>query len=214
VNPTAAAALADCFDQLPAEAIVYLAGADTLAGLAGMKFHQGCLAVGIRRPLPDLASLIADARIVVVLESIANPDNVGGVFRNVAALGGDAVLLGPSSCDPLYRKAIRTSAGASLSVPFTRIGVWSDSVQMLRERGFVMAALTAGTPARSLDEWVSGPRPARVALMIGSEATGLSGGALELADVRLRIPMQRGVDSLNLSVAVGIVLSRLCAAPG
>jgi tRNA G18 (ribose-2'-O)-methylase SpoU len=208
LNDAAWTALEDLFDQLPHEAVVYRAPANAFAEISGVHIHRGCLALGVRSPLRELGDLIREARTLVVLESVANADNVGGVFRNAAAFGADAVLLDPSSCDPLYRKAIRTSAGASLVVPFARMQPWPDAVEVLRAEGFAIVAVTPREPSIALDEWVSG-RPERIALAFGSEGAGLAPAVLARADVRVRIPMSPGVDSVNVSVAAGIVLARV-----
>ncbi|HVZ35819.1 MAG TPA: RNA methyltransferase, partial [Polyangiaceae bacterium] len=165
---------------------------------------------------------------LVVLEAVANADNVGGVFRNAAAFGADAVLLDPTCADPLYRKAIRTSMGASLSVPFVRLGAQAalkceltpgvpartlpELSSVLRERGFEVLALTPQPPSVELETWASSASPrARRALLLGAEGAGLSADALAHATLRLRIAMRSGIDSLNLSVACGIVLQRVHA---
>lgn len=182
--------------------------------LTGYDFHRGCLAL-VRRPAPPLAeALVEGARALVVLEGVANPDNVGGVFRNAAAFGVDAVLLDPSSSDPLYRKAIRTSMAESLRVPFTILGGegerrWPDCLNLLRERGFEILALTPHESAINIDELVARGIPERFALLLGSEGDGLSAQALRFATRRVKIAMRPNVDSLNLAVASGIALQRL-----
>ena len=130
------------------------------------------------------------------------------MFRNVAAFGADGVLLSPACCDPLYRKAIRTSMGATIRVPFSRIDEWPGGLADLRATGFTVVALTPRRPAQTLDQFAAG-RPARLALLVGTEGAGLSEQAAAFADARVRIPIGEGVDSLNLSVATGIALARL-----
>jgi tRNA G18 (ribose-2'-O)-methylase SpoU len=134
---------------------------------------------------------------------------VGGVFRNAAAFGADAVLLDPKTCDPLYRKAIRTSAGASLTIPFARLQPWPEALERLREAGFILLAMTPHGGAMPLDEFARQQEPARLALLFGSEGDGLTAGAQGYADHRIRIRMAPGADSLNVAVAAGIALSRL-----
>jgi tRNA G18 (ribose-2'-O)-methylase SpoU len=188
---------------------VYVCDAADFRGLAGYDVHRGCLALAAR-PAPSSAdAVVRDARLVVVLEGVTNPDNVGGVFRNAAAFGADAVLLDAASCDPLYRKAIRTSMGAVLSVPFSRIADWPDGLADVKATGFTIVALTPRQPSATLDEFAQSGRPARVALLVGTEGEGLSDEALMAADERVRIPITGAVDSLNLAVATGIVLARL-----
>jgi tRNA G18 (ribose-2'-O)-methylase SpoU len=181
----------------------------------GHDFHRGCLCLA-RRPAPlDWRDLVLSARRIVVLEGVANADNVGGVFRNAAAFGVDAVLLGPGTSDPLYRKAVRTSMGASLSVPFARLGsapdaLWPDCLEHVRACGFELIALTPREPSLELEEFAARVgADHRLVLIVGSEGPGLSSAALRFADVRVRIDISPRVDSLNLAVATGIALSRL-----
>ena len=126
-----------------------------------------------------------------------------------AAFGAGAVLLSPACCDPLYRKAIRTSMAAVLRVPFARLDAWPHGLVCLREAGFTIVALTPRAPARSLEEFSARPRPERIALVVGTEGEGLSPALEEIADVRVRIPIADDVDSLNVAVAAGIALYAL-----
>ena len=178
-------------------------------GITGLPLHRGCLAL-VERPAPMAScEILRDARTIVVLEGVTNADNVGGVFRNVAAFGADGVMLSPTCCDPFYRKAIRTSMGATIRIPFSRIDEWPDGLADVRATGFTLVALTPRQPSTTLDEFVASERPLRVALLIGTEGAGLSDEARSAADVSVRIPISDAVDSLNLAVATGIVLSRL-----
>jgi tRNA G18 (ribose-2'-O)-methylase SpoU len=152
--------------------------------------------------------LLAQGRVLLLLESIANPDNVGGIFRNAAAFAVDAVLLNDATCDPLYRKTIRTSMGASLRVPFARLE-WPDRLSDVRAAGFVLTALTPRQPAEALDRFCAAHRGDRVALLLGNEGSGVSHAAAAACDHRVRIPTAPNVDSLNVAVAAGIALSRL-----
>jgi len=198
-------ALAPWLGRIP----VYTCDLHDLADLTGFNIHRGCLALAERPVEEPYAHVIAGARRVVVLETVANADNVGGVFRNAAAFGADAVLLSPTSCDPLYRKAIRTSMAATLRVPYARVDPWPDGLNDLRDRGYTLVALTPDPAARSLSSLAIGTLPDRLALLLGSEGPGLTGGAEALADVRVRIPIRRDIDSLNLAVAAGVALSWL-----
>ena len=138
---------------------------------------------------------------------------MGGVFRNAAAFGADAVLISPGSCDPLYRKTIRTSMAAALSVPFAMAAPWPTALAAVRAAGFHVVALTLRKPSLTLEAFAAMPPPRRLALLIGAEGPGLSETAMACVDSRLRIPMTDAVDSLNLAVATGIVLSRLSDRP-
>lgn len=177
--------------------------------ITGFDIHRGCLAL-VRRPAPTAwGTVLAGVRLAVALEAVASADNVGSVFRNAAAFGAGAVLLSPTCCDPLYRKAVRTSMAASTRVPFARIADWPGALHRIRADGFVIAALSPRHPAQSLDAFVETVRGARVLLMVGSEGAGLTPDAEHAADVRVRIPIRDEVDSVNLGVASGIALSRL-----
>ncbi|MCP4906828.1 MAG: RNA methyltransferase [bacterium] len=193
---------------------VYVANQAVLDRIVGFPIHRGCLAA-CRRPegldpmalARDLLEVEAAPRIVVV-ENITNHDNMGGIFRNAMGLGGRAVLLCPRSVDPLYRKAIRTSMGGSLVLPFARTADLAQLLDALRKLGFEILALDPAPESVDLDGLVAreiGP----VALLLGTEGPGLSEMALALADRRVRIAMESGVDSLNVSVAAGIALHRL-----
>jgi tRNA G18 (ribose-2'-O)-methylase SpoU len=191
---------------------IYICAAGHFLGMTGLNIHRGCLALVERPAAPLLDGVLRDARLVVALEDVANADNVGGVFRNVAAFGADAVLLSPSCCDPLYRKAIRTSMAATLRVPFARIEAWPGGLLDLRTRGFTLVALTPRGPAQALDGFARTTRSDRLALLVGAEGAGLSAAVEQAADVHVRIPMRPVLDSLNLAVATGIALSRLTRA--
>jgi tRNA G18 (ribose-2'-O)-methylase SpoU len=135
----------------------------------------------------------------------------GGVFRNAAACAADAVLLSPTCCDPLYRKAVRTSMAAALQVPFARVERWPEGLSTLKENGLTVLALTPRGDAVTIDEFVRRSLRERIAILVGAEGAGLSDAAEALADQRVRIPITGRVDSLNLAVATGIALSRLSA---
>jgi tRNA G18 (ribose-2'-O)-methylase SpoU len=195
------------------EPSIYLCRRADFLGLTGMDIHRGCLALVERPRLATVDEVVDRAATVIVLEAVANPDNVGGIFRNAAAFGVDAVLLSPTSSDPFYRKAIRTSMAATLHVPFARVTPWPSGLLALRNRGFEIAALTPREPSRTLDDYAAGPGPGRLALLLGAEGVGLSPEAEKMADVRIRIRVSTDVDSLNVMVASGIALARLGARP-
>jgi tRNA G18 (ribose-2'-O)-methylase SpoU len=144
-----------------------------------------------------------------VLEGVANPDNMGGVFRNAAAFGVDAVLLGPGCCDPLYRKAVRTSMAATLRVPYARTRPGPDRLDEIRAAQFALVALTPRLVAEPLEAFASRPLPQKLAFLVGAEGPGLDAEIEAAADYRVAIPLEPGVDSLNLAVAIGIVLYQL-----
>jgi len=191
--------LSDVVDGAP----LYVVDEATIRSVVGFAFHRGCLALGERGVPGSLAPLLAGRRLLV-LERVTNPDNIGAMFRNAAALGADGVLLSPGCGDPLYRKAVRVSMGGTLVVPFARVEAWPGVLVDLRERGFTIVALAPGG-ALPIDEL---PRPARVALLLGAEGDGLSAAARAVADVTVAIPMAGADHSLNVATASGIALHR------
>ena len=184
---------------------MYLAEPEMLETITGFVMHRGSLASMHRPVLPSVAELLADARRVVVLEDIVDHTNVGAIFRAVAGLGADAVLVTPRCADPLYRRSVRVSMGTVLQVPWTRIAEWPDGASQLHDAGFTIAALALDEGAVTLDAFAADP-PERVALLLGTEGDGLSHGALEGSDVTVTIPMARGVDSLNVAAASAVAL--------
>jgi tRNA G18 (ribose-2'-O)-methylase SpoU len=192
---------------------IFVADRPLLEEVVGFNLHRGCLALGARpagSPLADVLASLPDRALVVVLEGVGNADNVGGVFRNAVAFGADAVLLGPGCCDPLYRKAIRVSIGGTLRMRFATIPGWPDRLEELRGAGFTLAALTPDGDAEDIAEFSRRfDGHGRLALLVGAEGAGLSPEAKASADVRVRIPMTPGVDSLNVATASGIALHRL-----
>ena len=213
------AALHDLFDAVAAAAPhvpIYVCGAEEMRAISGYDVHRGCLALVERPPATAVDDLLAAASTVVVLEAVTNADNVGGVFRNAAAFGAGGVLLSPTCCDPLYRKAIRTSMGAALRVPFARAEQWPDALALVRAAGFTIVALTPREPSEELDAFAARRRDSRadvgadrIAIVAGTEGAGLTSAVEAAADHRVRIPISAEVDSLNLAVAVGIALHAL-----
>jgi tRNA G18 (ribose-2'-O)-methylase SpoU len=176
--------------------------------VTGFDFHRGCLALGWRDPAEVPLEHLVLATRLLALEGVGNPDNVGGLFRTAFALGVAAVLLDPATADPLYRKAIRTSMGATLRVPFRRLPAWPRDLETLRGYGFRVMALTPHPDARPLNEVTIGDAD-RIVIVVGSEGHGLTGSSLTQADVAVRIPVDPRADSLNVVVAAGIALNAL-----
>jgi tRNA G18 (ribose-2'-O)-methylase SpoU len=205
LNQAARRALHAELSALRSDAPIYECATDAFRAITGFNLHRGCLAL-VERPQPlALSAAIDEARLVLILEQITNPDNVGGIFRSAAAFGADAVLLTAGSSDPLYRKAIRTSMAATLRVPFAQLESWPQQLDELRKRRFVVVALTPRLPAIPLEQFAL-DGPGRVALLVGSEGAGLSAVAEGAADLRVRIPITTAVDSLNTAVAAAIAL--------
>jgi tRNA G18 (ribose-2'-O)-methylase SpoU len=195
-------------DLLDGSTAVYVAPNDLIRDVIGYNFHRGCMGIAERGTPLALDDLLATSpRTIVVCEQLSNPDNVGGVFRNVMAFGAGGVVLSPGCADPLYRKVVRVSMGGSVSVPFVETAEWPGMLGRLRREGFTIVALTTHG---GLD--VGGIRPPdRLALLLGTEGGGLTDAALAQAGVHATIPMAPGVDSLNVVVACGVALDRLGA---
>jgi tRNA G18 (ribose-2'-O)-methylase SpoU len=178
-----------------------------LSEVVGFRVTRGVLASATRPAPADPAALLARARRVAVLEALNDFENLGGVFRNAAAFGVDAVLLDPRCADPLYRRSVRVSMGHVLRVPFAVLGgPWPSSLDLLREHGFELLALTPAPGAEPLREVAP---PPRWAVLLGAEGPGLTAAALARADRLVRIPMADGVDSLNVATAAAVAFAHL-----
>ncbi|MGV8884504.1 MAG: TrmH family RNA methyltransferase [Microbacteriaceae bacterium] len=179
-----------------------------LEELTGYVLHRGIIASMHRPALPAVADLLASARRIVVLENVADPTNVGAIFRSVAAIGADAVLVTPRCSDPFYRRAIRVSMGTVLQVPWTRIDDWDVAGPQLHAAGFHLAALALSDNSVPLREFAASA-PERVALVLGAEGEGLTPAALAHADTVVRIPMAHGIDSLNVAATAAVAMYAL-----
>ena len=210
LTPTAFAALGPAISSRDD---VLVASQAIVNRVTGFNFHRGCLAL-VHRPEPaDLDRVVAAARTLVVLEGVGNPDNVGGIFRSAIALGVGGVLLDPTSGDPWYRKALRTSMAAVLRLPFARVDPWPAELGRLRPLGFSLVALSP-SGSITIDECAARlGGTSRVAFMAGSEGAGLSDAAMAQADMSVRIPVDPLTDSLNVVVAVSIALARMRSEP-
>ena len=205
LTDTAREAMTDLLDLRP-EVPAFVVPQAVMDSVAGFHIHRGCLAIGEYPQPRPWQDIVANARMLLVLERIANPDNVGGIFRSAAAFGADAVLLDPATTDPLYRKAIRTSMGAALVVPFARIEKWPAALVELRALGFAVVATTPEPSKPALSAIASGLANRRVALVLGHEGDGLSDQALASCEFHARIPVTSNVDSLNVATAAAIAL--------
>jgi tRNA G18 (ribose-2'-O)-methylase SpoU len=179
-----------------------------LAALTGYDLHRGTVAAMERPPLPSPESLLAHARRVVILENVADPTNVGAIFRSVSGIGADAVLVTPRCADPFYRRAIRVSMGTVLQVPWSRLGDWDAARALLVASGFHIAALALEPGAVSLRDFAADP-PERVALVLGEEGSGLTREAIAAADTVVQIPMAHGIDSLNVAATAAVAMYAL-----
>ncbi len=182
---------------------VYVADQTVLEQVTGYAVHRGALAAMGRLPLPAPHELIRTASRLVVLEDINNHTNIGAIFRAAAGLGSDAVLLSPTCADPLYRRSVRVSMGTVFSLPYAWLAIWPDSLISLRTAGFTVLALTPETDAVALSALPASALQ-KCVLLLGAEGDGLTGSAIASADYRVRIPMARGVDSLNVAAAAAV----------
>lgn len=196
----------DVLDALPPTTEAFVASQRVMDGLVGFPIHRGVLALAARAPVPsadELLEVVPPGPCAVVgLVGVLNHDNVGGIFRNAAAFGAAGALLDEVTCDPLYRKAIRVSAGASLFVPYSRSTSPHAMIDALLRAGFDVWALS---PRGETDVSALGASAARTALLLGTEGEGLPADVLRRART-LRIPMAPGFDSLNVAVACGVAL--------
>ena len=205
VTPARLARLEDVVTLI--DAPVFVAPPAVLEAVAGFALHRGAVAAASRPAAVAPEALLAGARTVAVLEGLNDHENIGTLFRNAAALGVDAVLLSPTTADPLYRRSVRVSMGCVLRIPFATLAPWPDALATITAAGFELVALTPGAdaePVTVLDD-LTGP----VALLLGAEGPGLTAGALRAARRRIRIPMRAGVDSLNVATAAALAFHRL-----
>ena len=197
--------LAELQDDLAGAATpFYRASADVMARVVGFHLNRGVLAAARRVPEPGVAQVVDGARTVAVLEGVNDHENLGSIFRNAAGLGVDAVVFGSGCADPLYRRAVRVSMGHALLVPYARASNWPGDLVLLKESGFRLLAMTPQSEACALAEAMDSAVDERVAVVVGAEGPGLTAAALRLSDVRVRIPMSRGTDSLNVATAAAL----------
>lgn len=186
---------------------IYLASADVMKRVVGFNMHRGCVAAVERGDAPHLDSLLAlKPRLIIGLEGVSNPENIGSVFRNAAAFGADAVLLSADCADPLYRKAIRVSMGGTLRVPYAWIESWPDALGRLRGAGLTSLAFSTSHDGLGLDEWNRDRFDRGLVLLFGAEGDGLRPATAAAADQMIHISMAEGVDSLNIATASGVAL--------
>jgi tRNA G18 (ribose-2'-O)-methylase SpoU len=200
--------IADLDAEVDSHVPAYVTSADVMAEVVGFHLNRGVLAVADRARPWTMEDLVARSRRLVVLEGVGDHENLGALFRNAAAFGVDGVVIGPGCSDPLYRRSVRVSMGHVLAVPFTTATDWPGTLDMLRDKGFKVLALTPRVAAVALNEVsLDGP----VALLLGSEGPGLTDQAINAADMAVRIPMAGGVDSLNVATAGAVAFYALGA---
>ena len=192
---------------------VYTSSLDILTKLTGFQLTRGVLCAMRRPELPDVETVVKDARRIVILENVMNPTNVGAIFRSAAALGMDAVLLTPGCSNPLYRRAARVSMGTVFQIPWTFIGSemadWPEpGMKKLEELGFKTAAMALRDDSVSIDD----PKllaEEKLAIILGSEGAGLTNDTIAACDYTVKIPMYHDVDSLNVAAASAVAFWQL-----
>ncbi|WP_181722869.1 TrmH family RNA methyltransferase [Nocardia gipuzkoensis] len=188
-------------DLVAVDVPYYRATAEVMAEVVGFHLNRGVLAVARRPAEVGVDQVIEKARTVAVLEGVNDHENLGAMFRNAAGLGADAILFGDRCADPLYRRAVRVSMGHVLRIPFATVPDWPTGLDILRRKGFQIIALTPNPAAANLATAMTGER---VALLLGAEGPGLTEDAMRATDVRARIPMTPGTDSLNVATAAAM----------
>ena len=213
LHPVRHAALAGALATVDPDVPVYLADPKVMDRIAGFSIHRGVLAAVERPPSIPAATLLrgmaAEGKTVAVLEAITDHENVGAVFRNAAAFGVGAILACTRTCDPLYRRSVRVSMGYVLAVPFARLDPWPAALADVVAAGFRILALTPAPDATELRDLTADTNGRPDAVLLGTEGDGLSDAALAAADVRVRIPMAGGVDSLNVATAAALAFHHL-----
>ena len=192
---------------------IYAGTREMLAEITGFELTRGALCAMRRPEEPSLEEVCSGARRIAVLEEIADATNIGAIFRSAAAMNVDAVLITPTCCDPLSRRALRVSMGTVMQIPWCRIGVrkedWPRDMKKLSDMGFKTAAMALSDNSVS----ISDPRLAkeeRLAIILGTEGTGLMKETIASSDYTVRIPMSHGVDSLNVAAAAAVAFWQLC----
>lgn len=186
------------------DAPYYRASAEVMAEVVGFHLNRGVLAAASRPGELSVEEVLDAARTVAVLEGVNDHENLGSIFRNAAGLGVDAVVFGTGCADPLYRRAVRVSMGHALLVPYAWAAAWPADLTLLRDRGFRVMAMTPDAGAVALADAMETVRDDRVAVLVGAEGPGLTETAMRASDIRVRIPMSRGTDSLNVATAAAL----------
>ena len=193
--------------------LIYVGEREILKEITGFELTRGALCAMYRPQLMPVEEIIRDARRIAVLEEIADSTNVGAIFRSAAALNVDAVLITPTTCDPLSRRALRVSMGTVLQVPWTKIGKtkedWPRDISVLKELGFKTVAMALTDNSVSIEDGRL-LKEEKLAIILGTEGTGLKSDTIEASDYTVKIPMSHGVDSLNVAAASAVAFWQLC----
>lgn len=199
-----AAPLLACCAGIP----VYTGESALLEALTGFRLSRGVLCAMRRKPLPELETILDGADRVAVLEGVVDATNIGAIFRSAAALGVDAILAGPTCCDPLNRRAVRVSMGTVFQVPWTQLATDENGLALLKRHGFTTAAMALTDCSIPLDDARLAAQK-RLAIVLGAEGDGLRPATIAHCDYTVRIPMHHGVDSLNVAAASAVAFWEL-----
>jgi tRNA G18 (ribose-2'-O)-methylase SpoU len=191
-------------DLASTDAPFYRASPEVMAGVIGFHLNRGVLAAAPRPAELSIPQVIDGAQTIAVLEGVNDHENLGSVFRNAAGLGVDAIVFGLGCADPLYRRAVRVSMGHALLVPYAWSEGWPGDLEMLRDNGFRVLAMTPNPAAQTLAAAMDTLTDDKVAILVGAEGPGLNERTMRASDVRVRIPMARGTDSLNVATAAAL----------
>lgn len=191
-------------DLAVTDAPFYRVSPEVMADVVGFHLNRGVLAAARRPAELTPAAVLSSARTLAVLEGVNDHENLGSIFRNAAGLAVDGIIFGAGCADPLYRRAVRVSMGHALLVPFARAPNWPAELKELRDKGFELLALTPNPQASTLAQAMDELTDQRVAVLVGAEGPGLTETAMRACDTRVRIPMSRGTDSLNVATAAAL----------
>ncbi|GAA2421144.1 TrmH family RNA methyltransferase [Mycolicibacterium llatzerense] len=182
----------------------YRASAEVMAEVVGFHLNRGVLAAAPRPVELSVPEVLLGARTVAVLEGVNDHENLGSIFRNAAGLGVDAVVFGTGCADPLYRRAVRVSMGHALLVPYARAESWPGDLKLMQDNGFHLIAMTPGQGSVPLADALAPLAEQKVGVLVGAEGPGLTEHTMRACEVRARIPMSRGTDSLNVATAAAM----------
>lgn len=182
----------------------YRASAEVMAEVVGFHLNRGVLAAAPRPAELSVPEVLRDARTVAVLEGVNDHENLGSIFRNAAGLNVDAVVFGTGCADPLYRRAVRVSMGHALLVPYARAESWPGDLKFMQDNGFHLIAMTPGAGSVPLAEALAPLADEKIGILVGAEGPGLTEHTMRACELRARIPMSRGTDSLNVATAAAM----------
>lgn len=182
----------------------YRASAEVMAEVVGFHLNRGVLAAAPRPVELTVPEVLQGARTVAVLEGVNDHENLGSIFRNAAGLDVDAVVFGAGCADPLYRRAVRVSMGHALLVPYARAESWPGDLKLMQDNGFHLIAMTPGAGSVPLADALAPLAGEKVGVLVGAEGPGLTEHTMRACEVRARIPMSRGTDSLNVATAAAL----------